>query len=287
MNLKKKIRENEEKYVKPYVDSAMEIEFINNSGFQTFDKQRNKIKLYGYQEEFLVNLHTTKVNFVLKCRMCGITTAWLLHIVFELAKYRGSLDTPPTFMYVAKSGEYAKYAKDMLNFYLETGMPGDMSLYALCNKHVIFASERTCRDKMCGRTISDVLFDECIFFENYNDILACLIGAGAKNITLATSIIKDEDKQKFNKNVGVILEKMNNSDSVRYTEIHWWECPVFNKNLVWKKIEVEPIIDKEGNVEYNKERWDQKIKDGWIPTSPEYEYRLSKLGNDVKNELLN
>lgn len=286
MNLKKKIRENEEKYVKPYVDSAMEIEFINNSGFQTFDKQRNKIKLYGYQEEFLVNLHTTKVNFVLKCRMCGITTAWLLHVIHVLSKYRGSFETAPTFMYVTTSNECAKYAKDMMKFYIETGMCGDLSLYSLCNKHVIFTCERSCRDKMCGTIISEVLFDECNFFENYMDILDCLMGAGVKNVTLSTSIKDDGDKEKFNKGVGTILEKMKNCDSVRYTEVHWWECPVFNKNLVWKKIEVEPTIDKEGNVEYNKERWEQKIKDGWMPTSAEFEYISSLLG-DNSNELLN
>ena len=277
------IHENEEKYVKPYVDTLHEINNINGMFLSSYKVSREIIKLREYQEEFLLNLHTHKINVVVKCRQIGMTTTWLLHVLYELKKHveENPYDTPQTYMYVAPNNNLAKCTQQICDYYEAQMFKGNKTLHKIYKDNVIFTSESNCHEKMCSRVISEVIFDEFIFFKHY-DIIECLLGMGVRNIVFLTSFKDDESESSINKFLG----KFKSTLDVHYTNIHWWECSVFNKNLMWKKIEVEPTIDKEGNVKYDKERWDRMIKEGWIPTSKTFEEITGMLGIN-KNEFFN
>lgn len=291
MNIQKKIEENLAKYVTPYVDVTKEISDINANGFLSYDSDKKEIKLYDCQEEYLLNNRLNTITLVLKCRRSGITTAWLLHVLHELLEYKANADAgkkvdKPYFLYVTNTNNYAHETRKMFYFYLDS-LTNSKDFYKLCQECVVFTYESGCPDKVCGRIVTEAMFDECVFFKNYEDNLMCLLSTMVKHITLASSIANDEQEAKMEnirKNLCYHFE--NKEGCYTYMEVHWWECPVFNKNLVWKKIEVEPVIDKDGNIAYNKERWEQKIKEGWIPTSEVFEQHAMLLGNKTK-ELLN
>ena len=45
-------------------------------------------------------------------------------------------------------------------------------------------------------------------------------------------------------------------------------------------IDKEPLLDKEGNVKYDNEHWDEMIKEGWKPRSPWYVKMCQQFNND-------
>lgn len=62
-------------------------------------------------------------------------------------------------------------------------------------------------------------------------------------------------------------------------KLKWFQDPRYNKFLKWTKkdpetgeitVEEEPYLDKQGNVKYDPERWEERERDGWEPTSPWY-----------------
>ena len=63
----------------------------------------------------------------------------------------------------------------------------------------------------------------------------------------------------------------------------------YNRNLKWYRknkdtgeIEwnIDTVIDKHGNIEYNEERWRNLERDGWTPTSPWFEDMCKSFNND-------
>ena len=272
MNLKKKIEENEKKYIKPYIEANEEIDFINSHGFLSRGFPRVPIKLTEYQEEYLVNIRTHKVCTYAKCRQCGMTTLWLLHQVYELHK-QGS-QSKPKVLYVAPNTRLAEEAKDMFKEYCSK-----VNL-VFREQDATFIPASSVIEKTCSKRFDEILFDDFTFAKTYGDVIHALLATQPRNITLMTCGGEDLAIEKL------VNEISKSENDVSVNEIHWWECPKFNKNLSWKKIEVEPIIDSEGNVKYNKEAWNKRIEEGWIPTSPVFEKLITCLGGN-EDEYLN
>ena len=292
---------------KPYLDAKNEIEYINARQYRAFDENKSVIKLYEYQKDFIINLHRLNLITVIKCRCSGYTTAWLLHVIEVLHNYfiSGVDDNIPSFLYITHSDSSAHASKQLLDYYIKANDSAELSelynsveFYRFIKKHIVFTSIKNCASKICGRCYEAAMFDECAYFESdYNDVIVSLFGTGIKNIALVSSVRDEQMRENFKITCKRLLVKYKKSytftyednwwDCPEYTETHWWECPVFNKNLVWKKIKVEPVIDTEGNVKYDMERWQKLINDGWIPTSEKFEKMSKCLGLGEIAELLN
>ena len=85
------------------------------------------------------------------------------------------------------------------------------------------------------------------------------------------------------------LKGTDDWNAFELVELKWYQDPRYNKFLEWTKkdqetgevlIEKEPLLDKEGNIAYDQEHWDQMINDGWSPRSPWYIKMCQQFNND-------
>ena len=80
-------------------------------------------------------------------------------------------------------------------------------------------------------------------------------------------------------------DQWNNFELVK---MKWYQDPRYNKFLEWYRKKEdgetefykEPVLDKEGNVKYDNEHWEEMIKNGWKPRSPWYIKMCQQFNND-------
>ena len=135
-----------------------------------------------------------------------------------------------------------------------------------------------------------LIFDEAAFIENGNDVYASAlptVSTGGHIIMISTPNGKDmlyyETCRKAK------LKGTEDWNAFELVELKWYQDPRYNKFLEWTKkdqetgevlIEKEPLLDKEGNIAYDQEHWDQMINDGWSPRSPWYIKMCQQFNND-------
>ncbi len=135
-----------------------------------------------------------------------------------------------------------------------------------------------------------LIFDEAAFIENGNDVYASAlptVSTGGHIIMISTPNGKDmlyyETCRKAK------LKGTEDWNAFELVELKWYQDPRYNKFLEWTKkdpetgeilIEKERLIDKEGNIKYDQEHWDQMINDGWTPRSPWYIKMCQQFNND-------
>lgn len=294
MDWDKIIQEASDRYMKPYLMAKRNVEFINDclagNGVIT--------KLTDYQENYMLESALNDVVVVHKCRQAGYTTLLLAQAFCKLwFKYMSDpLGTrnDTKILFVSPNAQMSVDAKEkFLRLVANVKFPENDSNVLLplmieermqmVRSRIVFAHPGNVHNKLCGSVYTDAYFDEFAFIQNLSDIYTCFF-ASAKNpkAVFATSF---DDKNKHE-----VLRITDNlvSHGAKFIDTHWYEIPKFNKNLVWKKYQVEPTIDEEGNIKYDKKHFDKMISDGWIPTSPTYEKMSEMIGPDkAKEELLN
>lgn len=296
MDWGKKGEELYNQYVRPYGNVAREISLIN--AYHASVRGSNKIELTEYQEEALFHLHSGKNVVVYKTRQCGYTTLMLLHIIYimDVEFYTNGAYCTSNILYVAPNGAMKEEARMKLKELIKSctlGNCDDFTKEVL--KHVTFTTyNRT--DALCSKVFDYAFYDEFAFADtqDFENIFECAYATMLKPKKLENKLppagtsmfvtsFSDYNEEKAKKTIEKLIP-----ENVVLMETHWYEVPALNKNLVWKKYEVEPTIDKEGNVRYDKERWAKRIADGWIPTSPKFEKLCEVLGEEkAKIELLN
>ena len=262
--------------LKIYEEVLREINEIDKLFNKTFGENMRE-----YQKEFIFNIATSSSGcFVKKCRQAGISTAYAAHVYNKIKKKTdGHYKVLICCRDLNLSKEnYNKIAKFCSN----------LSEIKLMQKCVTHCSEGMLANKLCGNRFDEVYLDEASFLKDFpntwENVAACICGTGGKIIAVSTPKNEDEDEDDFVKMYNRVIE---HPGSWKYQQIDWYEIPYFNKHLIWKKILVEPTIDEEGNVKYDKERWVKLMKEGWMPTSPKYEKLKTLIGENIKNELLN
>lgn len=93
-------------------------------------------------------------------------------------------------------------------------------------------------------------------------------------------------------------QALKGENNFHIVEFKFYQDPRYNKNLKWYKKDektgeilwdVDFVVDKKGNIEYNEERWRNLEKNGWTPTSPWFEDMCKSFNNDeqmIAQELL-
>ena len=284
MDLKKTIQQKEEE-LKGYYTADEEIDFVDYTLFRKI--LGHKDGLYEYQKEFLLDVNTNKVVLLKKTRQSGYSTLVGAHIFNKVYDHFLS-DNPEEckrFLFLSPNQQMSEDIKKgiyrLSECYCGKKHSEGKRFWDYIRDHIVYATSNNVYSKICSNVFEEVVIDEAAWVENFDEIFYSLCDQ-AKHIIAVSSL--DEKVSKFEK-LYAYFEETKPSD-VCLKETKWWESPAFNKNLAWKKYEVEPTIDKEGNVKYNKEAWEKRIADGWIPTSPRYE-ELLKLFNRPTNELLN
>ena len=296
MDWAKKGEELYNQYVRPYGSVTREISLINS--FNVSVRGSKPITLTEYQEEALFHLHNGKNVVVYKTRQCGYTTLMLLHMIYilDIEFCTNNYHCVSDILYVAPNGAMREEAKNKLKEIVQSCTLGNSEGFLKeALKHITFMTyDRV--DMLCSRRFDYAFYDEFAFadVQDFENFVHCAYATMLSDrepkhhlppvgTSLFASSFSNENEERAKKAV----EKMLSNNAV-IMETHWYEVPTLNKNLVWKKYEVEPTIDKEGNVRYDKERWTKKIAEGWIPTSPKFEKLCETLGEEkAKIELLN
>lgn len=128
--------------------------------------------------------------------------------------------------------------------------------------------------------VTYLIFDEAAFIEHGNDVYASAIptvSTGGHIIMISTP--NGKDRLYYETCRKAKLKGTSEWNNFELVEMKWYQDPRYNKNLEWyrkneetKENEYikEPTIDKEGNVEYRPDYWENMEKQGWKPRSPWY-----------------
>ena len=290
MDWSKKAAEMKEKYVTPYIETAREIKLLNHMGIKLPNNSENNFTLREYQEDFIGETRLHKNVVVYKSRQSGYTTLYLLHMIYLLdVEYSMFGSCRSHFLLAFPNQGMCAHAKTLISEILHSSIyRGTETINYLLRdimKHVVITTYGSLH-QLCGHCFDYAYFDEFALSKDSFDFITCAVGGmNPEGRCVFVTSFSSENEEKSKRDIEQFFSKW---EDVKYLETHWYEIPAFNKNLMWKKYQVEPTIDDDGNVKYNKERWDKMIADGWIPTSPAYEDMLEKLGQEKANtELLN
>ena len=246
-------------------------------------KGRYGSEMFEYQKQFILNIHLSKEGcFVKKCRRAGISAVYSAHVAHRIASEGCSMGRVMILSpYSSMNEEIRKTIKMFL---------GGPSEEKILREKVIFATPGTFASRVCSQRSSEVYIDEADFIENLHDLMLCLVGVHEKIILVSTpqnrkakKCVKENEEEVFDFNY---YFKMSSDKNWLKQTIKWFEVPFFNMHLTWVKTEKEPTINHNGDVEYDKERWEAMLCAGWTPCSPAHDALVKELGESGTFEML-
>ena len=298
-------------YAACYADKSR-ILFIEKY-FSTFNATKGKktqFHCFPRQRAFLKALAENRNVVAIKPRQCGITTlssAWVTgQCVFA------SKDAPETVLCIANKLEQAQEIiikiRDFLeqvprwmwgNDYFspdpnsekniksifEKDAKGELKLFNGCRVIARASGPNASRGISA---VSVLILDEAAFIEEgvaAFTTAAATMASNPNSKTVMVSTPNGRDELYYN-TYRQALSKENNFVAVQF---RWYQDPRFNKYLVWKKknedtgewmFDQDPIIDEEGGIPYNEERWAKLEHEGWKPSAPWYDEMCKQFNND-------
>ena len=304
-------RQLQRDYALCYSDKSR-IRFIETylSTFNATKGKKTQFHCFPRQRAFLKALAENRNVVAIKPRQCGITTlssAWVTaQCVFA------SKDSPETVLCIANKLEQAQEIiikirdfleqvprwmwgadffstdpnseKNLKSIFLKDAK-GELKLFNGCRVIARASGPNAARGISA---VSVLILDEAAFIEEGVAVFttaAATMASNPNSKTVMVSTPNGRDELYYN-TYRQALAKENNFVAVQF---RWYQDPRFNKNLVWKKKDSEtgewlydedPVVDNDGSVEYNEERWAKLEKSGWKPTAPWYEEMSKSFNND-------
>lgn len=262
---------------------------------QTFDKTREgfvSFKLFPRQKEIVYAYEENRFNLVTKPRQAGISTTTQAYLAIKAAF--ADNDNPETIVVIANKLTLAKkFIKGIKNYvsqlprwvwgsdYYGTKEKEAKTIFIkdsqieieLPNGTVIVAVATTA-DSLRGYTPTYLVFDEAAFVDNGDELYSAAItslGTGGKATLISTP--NGYDKLYYK----TYEQSQQGLNDYNIIELKWYEDPRYNKGLVWKKL--EEIIPE---VEFTFKSFEEKIKDGYKPSSTWYVDMCKGMNNDKK-----
>ena len=298
-------------YALCYADKSR-IKFIETylSTFNATKGKKTQFHCFPRQRAFLKALAENRNVVAIKPRQCGITTlssAWVTgQCVFA------SKEAPETVLCIANKLEQAQEIiikiRDFLeqvprwiwgNDYFspdpnsekniksifEKDAKGELKLFNGCRVIARASGPNASRGISA---VSVLILDEAAFIEEgvaAFTTAAATMASNPNSKTVMVSTPNGRDELYYN-TYRQALSKENNFVAVQF---RWYQDPRFNKYLVWKKknedtgewmFDQDPIIDEEGGIPYNEERWAKLEHEGWKPSAPWYDEMCKQFNND-------
>jgi len=298
-------------YALAYADKSR-IKFIETylSTFNATKGKKTQFHCFPRQRAFLKALADNRNVVAIKPRQCGITTlssAWVTgQCVFA------SKDAPETVLCIANKLEQAQEIiikiRDFLeqvprwmwgNDYFspdpnsekniksifEKDAKGELKLFNGCRVIARASGPNASRGISA---VSVLILDEAAFIEEgvaAFTTAAATMASNPNSKTVMVSTPNGRDELYYN-TYRQALSKENNFVAVQF---RWYQDPRFNKYLVWKKknedtgewmFDQDPIIDEEGGIPYDEERWAKLEHEGWKPSAPWYDEMCKQFNND-------
>jgi len=304
-------KELQKDYALCYADKSR-ITFIEKY-FSTFNAMKGKktqFHCFPRQRAFLKALAEHRNVIAIKPRQCGITTlssAWaaaecafaskeapetILCIANKLdqaneiiIKVRDFLDQVPRwywgqdFFSVDPNSE-----KNLKSIYIKDAK-SELKLFNGCRIIARASGPNAARGISA---VSTLILDEAAFIEDGISVYttaAATMASNPNSRTVMVSTPNGMDELYYN----TYRQALSHENSFTAVQFRWYQDPRFNKRLVWKRkdektneweYDQDPIVDAEGNVKYDEERWARLEHEGWKPTSLWYEDMCHSFNND-------
>lgn len=309
-----------QEYIKCYKDKTR-IYFIENyfSTFNAMERKEVPFKLFPRQKIFLQSCAEYNNTIAVKYRQSGVSTMSSAFIAAQCVF--ASKKSPETVLCIANKLDQAVELTNKITNFLDQvprwmwggeyySMDPDSeknkkSIYVKRNKGYIelfngckiYARASTPHAARGISAVSILVLDEAAYIENSMASYTAAVAAQStvanpKCIMVSTPNGKD---QLYYKTYMQALKGVNNYHPV---EFKWFQDPRYNRNLKWYKKDVktgkimwdvDTVIDKNGDVKYDENRWQQLERDGWTATSPWFENMCKSMNNDsqkIAQELL-
>jgi hypothetical protein len=298
-------------YALCYADKSR-IKFIETylSTFNATKGKKTQFHCFPRQRAFLKALSENRNVVAIKPRQCGITTlssAWVTgQCVFA------SKDAPETVLCIANKLEQAQEIIIKIRDFLEQvprwmwgndyfspdpnsekntksiflkDAKGELKLFNGCRVIARASGPNASRGISA---VSVLILDEAAFIEEgvaAFTTAAATMASNPNSKTVMVSTPNGRDELYYN-TYRQALSKENNFVAVQF---RWYQDPRFNKYLVWKKknedtgewmYDQDPIVDGEGSIAYDEERWARLEHSGWKPSAPWYDEMCKQFNND-------
>ena len=306
----------QEEYYRCYTDKTRKY-FIENY-LSTFDAEAGKkvaFRLFPRQIAFIEAIVSKEKSqtIAIKHRQAGITTvsaAWVTgQIVFAskmspetvlcignkldlaqqlLEKVADFLDQVPRWMwgsaYYSPEKDNPKNTKSIY----KTRNKDKLELFNGCKVHARSSGENAARG-ISAATV--VIFDEAAFIDKGISVYkqAYMTTASVKNSKIIMVSTPNGKDQLYYRTYVKALKGENNFVPV---EFKWFQDPRYNRWLKWHRQDEETgeikwieeeVLNKNGDIRYDEERWRTLEKEGWIPESPWFEDACKGLNNDEQS----
>lgn len=301
-------------YLKCFKDKSR-IYMIQNY-LKTYDATQKKsvpFALFPRQQDLCRTLGNANNVVTTKPRQAGITTTTGAFLSCEICL--ADTETPLTILVIGNTLDLAQQMVTKIREFLlqfpawmwgdeyitdtsKFNLPPDKNkIFEICNqKELVLKNGCRVVARSSGPNASRgvggcnyLVLDESAFIENGKDVYASAlptVSTGGHIIMISTPNGKDQlyyETCRLAKLKGTL--EWNNFELV---ELKWYQDPRYNKFLEWyRKNEEgemefykEPLLDKEGSVEYNNEHWIEMEENGWKPRSPWYIKMCQQFNND-------
>lgn len=303
------IKHIQEEIIKCLIDKTR-IYMIENF-LTTYDLGKREyvpFKLFPRQRDFLQAVGKYQNNVTTKPRQAGITTTTAAFLACEIAL--ANPKSPETVLIVGNKldlsqqmlGKIREFLYQIPRFFwgdeyyspdpkceknkrpiFETENKNELILFNKCKVKAISSGENAARGVS---SVSWLIFDEAAFIEKGKEVYAQAVATtstGGHIIMISTPNGKD---QLYYETYSQAVKGENN---FHVTELKWYQDPRYNKRLKWHRknndtgetewIE-EEVLDKNGTIKYQPEKWKKLEADGWLPISPWYKNMCESLNND-------
>lgn len=270
------------------IETYLETKDLTQGGFVPF-------KLFPRQKEIINAYEVNRFNLVTKPRQAGISTTTQAYMAIKAAFC--DPDNPETILVIANklklAQKFVRGIKDYLNqvprwvWGQEYYDDDDKDIFISNSKIEIelpngtqIIAVATSEDALRGYTPTYLVFDEAAFIDNGAAVYAAAMSScatGGRVMLISTPngmdplYYKTYEQSKIGKNNYNIIE------------MRWYEDPRYNKDLRWiKKNDAGDIVEEITEVEFNVDKYVDKIKNGYKPTSTWYEDMCMTLNNNER-----
>ena len=285
---------------------------------KTFDNTRKKdvpFQLFPRQQDLCRALGDASNVVTTKPRQAGITTTSGAFIACEMCL--ADKESPQTVLAIGNTLDLAqqmlfKIRDFLMQFplwmwgdeFMDLGFdpmgppPNKNVIFTRCNsKELILKNGCKVVARSSGPDASRgvggvqwLIFDEAAFIENGKDVYASAlptVSTGGHIIMISTP--NGKDMLYYETCRQAKLKGTKDWNNFELVEMKWYQDPRYNKFLEWTKkdeetgeilIQKEEYIDKEGNIPFDNDHWNQMVDDGWLPRSPWYVKMCQQFNND-------
>lgn len=280
---------------KEYSKCLMNPTYAIETYLETFDKTQEgfvPFKLFPRQKEIIKAYEAHRFNIVTKPRQAGVSTTTAAYMAIKVGW--ADEDNPEAVLIIANKQELAfeflAKIKDFLSQlprwvwgheYYGTEKNESKSIFLTDSKKEIklpngsrVKAVATSKDALRGFTPTFLIMDEAAYIDNGAEVFGAALtalGTGGRATLISTPNGMDP---LYYKTYDQAKNKFNNFNII---EMKWYEDLRYNKDLRWIKGDE---IEKE--IYFNFESYQNRIADGWKPTSTWYEQMCMGMNNDAR-----